>query len=288
MEKFNPQYFLEVETKSGEKVEVRLPFTVEFDIQQAAYSKSQNSVFRVFNLGETTQNKLRRDEYDYDFEDIRLVTMKAGYGNTMSTIFKGQIQRGWTVREGSSGMVTTIEASNAAYAFMDSNTEMQVPSGTPNKVVIDNLVGSLSKYGISKGSIGDYPGACRRGNSYSGSTTNIINTLTGGGFFVSNMTANCLKDNECTADEILVIGNDAGLLGTPIRENTNIMIEVLFEPRVVVGQLVKLESLTGKNYNGYHKVISVHHKGTISESVNGSLVTMIGLYDAETFTRVMR
>lgn len=53
---------------------------------------------------------------------------------------------------------------------------------------------------------------------------------------------------------------------------------MLFEPRLTVGQLVRVESTTNRQYNRDWKVLGFEHRGIISPSVAGECVTSVRLW----------
>jgi len=144
---------------------------------------------------------------------------------------------------------------------------------------------NLGGWGVQKGAIGDFSGTTTKGQTYSGSTTELLRDLTGQAFFIDNGIAHCLNDNECLDGEIPKINAASGLLGTPLLESQFIHVETMFDPSLKIGQLVSLESTTNLAFNGLHKVISLKHRGIISEVVSGSATTEIGMLPG-TFTKV--
>lgn len=282
MDKFGRNYLLSVGLHDGGTLTIEPPFTVEFDITRNALSSANISSIRVFNLSEKNRNQIRKNNFDYG--DLRLIQLRAGYGDNLPVVFEGNISQAWSVREGVD-FITQIESFDGGYAFATATVNETFPSGTPNATIIDNLIGGLP--GVERGAIGNYPGAISRGNSYSGSTVGILADLTGGGFFVDNGKANCLNDNECLVGELQVINSASGLLGTPVREQTILNFDILFEPRLIIGQQIELDSITGANFNGVYKIISIKHKGVISGVVSGNAITSVGLfYGTETLALV--
>ena len=53
---------------------------------------------------------------------------------------------------------------------------------------------------------------------------------------------------------------------------------MIFEPRLLVGQALYLESTTEKNFNGNYKVIGFKHAGNISGSVASKVITSANLW----------
>lgn len=255
-------------------VQVKRPFTIEFDVQQKAFALVNTSTFRIYNLADTTRSVLRKDQIDYSF--YRKVIFKAGYGTNMPTIFNGTLTQGWSVRE-STNFITTLISTLGGFASVNGKTNLTFKAGTTYKSIIEALVAALGDYGISRGAIGDYPGTIFKSESYYGNIFEHLTTLTGGGFFVADGKAFCLKDNEGYQGILETITSASGLLNTPLRENKFIHLEMIFEPRALCGQLVRLDSSTGDSTNGVWKIAAVKHHGTISEAVCGDAISNITL-----------
>lgn len=280
--KFNRNYLLSVQKKDGSQLDVQLPFTIEFDITRNILSSANVCSIRIFNLSDNNRNLIRKNINDYG--DLRTVQLRAGYNKNIPIIFLGNITQAWSVREGVN-FITSIECFDGGYAFANGITSTSFPSGTTQADVIKNLLGSLK--GVSVGKVGNYPGTLGRGNAYSGSTTNILTELSGGGFFIDNGKANALKTNECLQGDLLLIDSASGLLGTPVLEQTILNFDMLFEPRLIVGQKISLRSQNDPSFNSDYKVISVKHRGMISEAVCGEAITSVGLFTGTQFLNVV-
>lgn len=272
MVKYNRNYLLLIQKKDFTTLKITLPFTVEFDIHRNSLSSANTCSIRIYNLSPNNRTQIRKDQFDW--ADLRSISFAAGYGDKLSLAFQGNISQAWSVREGSN-MITQIECYDGGYAYVNAVTNNQFPADTTQESIIDSLASSLP--GVTKGAIGSYPGQISRGNSLSGPTTDLLDEATGGGFFIDNGKAHCLNDNECLAGDIPLINSKSGLLGTPIKEQTYINFDVLFEPSLKVGQLIRLESETADHFNGTHKVLSIKHRGMISDAVCGTAITSVGL-----------
>jgi hypothetical protein len=279
VDKYKRNYVLLIQKRDGTTIKITPPFTVEFDIHRNSLSSANVAQIRVFNLSPNNRGQIRKDQFD--FGDLRSIAFSAGYGDNLSLAFVGNITQAWSVREGTN-MITQIECFDGGYAYVNAVTNDQFPKDTLQSSIIDSLVSKLP--GVSKGAIGSFPGQIARGNSYSGSTTDILGQLTGNGFFIDNGKAHCLNDSECLDGDIPLINAQSGLLGTPTLEAQYVNIEMLFEPGLRVGQLIQLETVTADkasgnqtSFNGRHKVLSIKHRGTISDAVCGTAITQVGL-----------
>lgn len=277
MDKFKRNYILSVQGFNGDVIEIKPPFTIEFDIIRNTLTSVNVSSVRIYNLSEAKRNQIRKNWWD--FSDIRAFVLKAGYGDIMPVVFTGQITQASSVREGTN-FITTIESFDGGDALSNSQTNVVATSGTPVQSVIENLAQSLdasSDGAVTKGKIGTFPGTLSRNISLSGKTVDILNDFTGGCYFVDNGKLNCLKDDEVLIGEVQVINSASGLLGTPKIEQTFLVFDMLFEPRLIAGQQLKVESITDSNFNSEYKVLGIKHRGMISEAICGDCITTVEL-----------
>ena len=93
--------------------------------------------------------------------------------------------------------------------------------------------------------------------------------------FIDNEKVNVLGNSEYiqTPTGAFPVNYATGLLGTPVLEQYIVRFDMIFEPRLNVGETVLLDSITDNNYNGLYKIIGVKHRGMISESVCGDAIT---------------
>lgn len=276
MEKFKRNYLLDVQSVNGDIITIQPPFSVEFDILRNTLSSANTSTFRIYNLSELNRNKIRKNVWNYS--DLRKISFRAGYEDNIPLIFSGNILRAWSARQGVN-FITHIEAFDGGFAFANSKGDISFNKDTPQGSIFQSLINSLP--GVSRGVIGKYETVTTRGSTYSGNAADLLRELSGGGFFIDNGIANVLGDNECLRGEIELINSDSGLLGTPILEETLLTFDILFEPRLKIGQKIKLDSMTGKNFNGDYKVVSLKHKGIISDSVCGDAITSVGQFASQ-------
>lgn len=290
MNKFGRNYELRIQaTGGGPDVIIKPPFTVEFDVVRHRYSTATISTIRIYNLSETNRRKLRKNQIDYGLR--KTMSFKAGYGDQLSTILVGNVMQGSSVREGNN-YITTIQVFDGGFAYANATINPNrgtFAENTPYKAICTDLVKSLSEYDIALGSIGTIPGDSGRGLSVSGSTVSNLTELTNGNFFVDNGVAHILAKNECVPSPLKKITSATGLMTTPVREMTYLDLDILFEPRVLAGQKIEVESITNKDINNVYQVIAIKHRGIISESVNGECTTSLTLaYAIDNLKEVLR
>lgn len=275
MVKFNRSYRLTIETEEGGLVIIEPPFTIQFDIQRNVLSSANVINISVLNLSERVRSQIRKDQFDYGV--LLTVKLEAGYENDLSTIAVGNIQRCWTVRQGTE-IVTSIEAFDGGFAFTNGITSRQYQKDTPNNTILRDLMGTLKNKGVNPGALGSVEGGIARGNSYSGNATDLLNEVSGNKFFIDNGKSYILNENEVLNLPTTLITPQTGLIGTPLREKSNLILEMLFEPKLAVAQRIQLDSQTAENYDGFYKIVALSHSGMMSQAVAGKLTTKVTLF----------
>jgi hypothetical protein len=111
-----------------------------------------------------------------------------------------------------------------------------------------------------------------------GNTWNIIRQESDNLAIIDNGQVKILQPNEAIASDIPVITSASGLLSSPARSGQMIELDMLFEPRLTVGQIVELDSTTNRLYNGTYKVMGFTHSGMISPAVAGPAKSTVQLW----------
>lgn len=267
---------------------IQPPFTIDLDVQRNILSSSNVSSIRIYNLAKDNRNLIFKPQID--FGSIKQIQLQAGYGKNMPVIFNGDIREAWSVREGTD-FITQIESYDGGFSYVNAQSNQSFVAGTPNEDILSSLMADLP--GVNPGFIGNYPGELAGARSFSGSTAQLLTERSGGGFFIDNGVAHCLNPNETLQGAIDTIDSTSGLLGTPtIEGGIFVVVNMLFEPQIVMGQTVKLNSTTfnginGTNPNAQYKVVGIQHKGMISPTVCGEVITTLKLAGGVNFTTVI-
>ena len=126
--------------------------------------------------------------------------------------------------------------------------------------------------------IGNFPQKNLRGEVMFGNAWDLLIQKTNGQVTIDNGQVKALNYNEVFNGEIPVISADTGLLGSPKRTRSTLEFDMIFEPRLTVGQIVLVESLANRAYNRPWKVQGFNHRGTISPAVGGDCLTSVSLW----------
>lgn len=295
--KFGRNFVLTIQVDdAGTLLTIKPPFTIEFDITRNILTSANVCQIRIYNLSAKNRDLIRFDFSNYG--TLRQISLRAGYGTNLPVIFAGNVTQAWSVREGVN-FITTIECFDGGYAFVNGIIPSTTifPSGTQVQSVYQTLMGYLP--GTTFGAIGPSfiadasgsPFVTSRSTSYDGNTADTLNELSGNAFFIDNSKSYILGNSECLNGQVALINSQSGLLGTPLRENNTVTFDMLFEPGIVMGQYIQLQSTTNtalnnnnnnvtlnNNLNGYYKIVSIKHRGMISESVCGNAITTLEFF----------
>lgn len=272
--KFNRKYTLSLEVGGGSNVTIELPYSLDFTVRRENLASSQTATFVVYNLGERLRNLIYKDRFNVT--EFRAVQLRAGYEDFTPMIFNGTIMQAYSVREGVN-FKTIIECYDGAYAMANSFSSVTIASGATFREILERLNSDLA--GVTgQPIIGNFPTKTGRGSVYLGNTWNYIVQVSKGLASIDNNQLVVLNQNEVLSADIPVINAESGLLGSPRRMATMIEYRMVFEPRLILGQIVALESSANSLFNGTYKVVGFSHRGTISPAVAGDACTEVSLW----------
>lgn len=281
MNKFQRNYQLIIQVDdSGGTIIIQDPLTLEFFVSHKTMAAVNSAQFTIYNLGLEKRLLIQKDQYET--AKYRSIELRAGYARSYTQIFKGNIQLAQSgKREGQTEVCTEINAFDGGYAMINSKTagtNRCYGKGTPRSTVIADLCSDL--LGIKTGAIAkeSFPGQCLRGRSLNGPTQDLLKQETNNHFWINSEKAYCLTNNDVIEGSLRLISSATGLLGTPKRQQAIILVDILFEPNLIIGQIVELDSQINPVYNGIYKVMGIEHRGTISASVGGKCITTVSLW----------
>lgn len=267
--------------EKGQNGEVKLiqeqaKLTCHFNVSRGILSDSNKCTIQIFNLAPNTRELIFQDAFQISPEKWKFVKLEAGYGNDLTPIFMGRILQAYSYRQGGQvDMVTEIQAQ--ALDMFDCQASYTFAAGTSYKEALQTMV-SGSMPNVSIGNVGSLEGTFKTPTTFDGNAMENISKLTGGNAFVDNDQLNVLMSNEVIDVPVPVITENNGLLDTPNRRDANLEVKMLFEPSIIVGQLMEIQSSVQPSFNGQYKVMGFTHDCTISGAEAGSRTTTVNLY----------
>jgi hypothetical protein len=260
-------------------VEFDYPLTVEFNIVRNTFASANTGSFTIYNLGIDRRRQIYHDRYDT--LNYRQIIMQAGYtsdqNTPLATIFQGNVQSGYSFKR-KQDWTTKLECFDGGFGILNGQASVSVGAGWTPTSVVKQLVGSMPNVTLGTVSL---PGVQNsRALSLFGNAWDIIRRLTGNNTtFIDNEKVNAVTQGTYITppDGIPLITSDTGLLGTPRKMGGLLEVDMIFEPRIVINQLVALES-EETYYNGQYAVMGFTHRGTISGAVCGDAITTLSLW----------
>lgn len=252
--------------------------TIEFEISRQSLPGSQYATFRVFNLSQKTRGLIYKDPYA--LTEYRAIQFRAGYRDdpVLPLCFNGFIMSAVSYKpSGGTEVITEIKAYDGGSAMANGFMSMTVASGSSVAQMLALMAKQLPRISGTP-IIGSFPTVSKRGTALFGNTWGLLLEMSGGLATIDNNQVKILNYNEAIEAEIPVINSESGLLGLPQRSTSKLDIEMLFEPRLTIGQITQLDSTANKLFNGTYKVMGFSHRGTISPAVAGPCSSSVSLF----------
>ena len=293
--KFQRNYELEVVGNDGNLYIFPYPLTLEFQVKRNVLASANTGNFKVYNLGQQHRNVIYKNQFDINVS-FRSLILKAGYGVgqaiTLPIIFQGNVMQAQSYRlEKSVNFVTEIDGYDYGWVMTNAKSNRNYPAGTVTQSkIIKDLIGDLQvtvpKDPTNKGaalSVGavspQFDVKYNQNVAIVGNTWDALQKITNNQAYIDNGNVYCLFENDVFNGDLTIIDSQTGLLGTPKKQQNFLIVEMLFEPRLQVGQQVQIVSSSLAQYpnsnNGIFKVVGIEHRGTISGAVGGECKTIV-------------
>lgn len=266
---------------TGQKLEIEYPLTLDLNVARSVDSSINTGVFTLYGLSEKTRAFLYKDVYDVD--NYLEVILEAGYETGQSgTIFRGWLRHGYSFKEsGATEYKTILDCWDGGVEIYMAyiNKAFGVDVKKEPETILQTIVNTTPKSKI--GALSPYLtfDKAPRGLSLIGKSIEKLNDYTGGNYFEDSGKYYIIdKERDVIKGDINYLDIDGGLLGSPIRSETALKIEMVFEPRIKVGQRIVIDSETSPQFNGTYKIMGLAHDGKISGAISGKLTTKLDLF----------
>lgn len=277
MRKWQPVYRITVYTNT-DTVIITLPITCKMTITRSILTQNVKADLQIYGLSANTRNKIYQPPFNTWGEKAKFITVEAGYGaeNAMYQIFKGIILQAYSAKQdGTPDVIMQIQAQ--ALDLLGVNSAHQFHAGTDYKDIIKTCAADLPN--CTLGNIGAVSGITQTPVTVDGNTLEQINKITGGNAFIDNGVLNVVLGNECIEVPVPLITDSNGLLETPVRNANNLSIKTLFQPDLIISQLVQIQSGIAPDFDGYYKVLGFTHDLFFSGSQDGQRITSMELWN---------
>ena len=243
------------------------PITMKFKVNRSLFEDANTMEVELYNLAPKTYNRLF---FDFFNRNGRTIILEAGYkGQVLSTIFIGDVWSCYTSRQGSD-IITRIEAIVGVKSF-SANIDVTLRGATRNQILRRAAKDMALDIDIYSGDDIKF----NRSVSLSGSAIGVIQKYSDHTAFIDEGKIKILKDEDAFKGSVVLINDEAGLLGVPKHEDAILTIDMIFEPRIVIGQIIEIKSRIMPPFDGQYKVYGVKHEGIISDTTSGKATTTL-------------
>lgn len=272
-EKLNRQYRLTVQKVDAddnpidEAIVITNPITMRFSVNRTLFADINSLDVELYNLAPDTYNQLFHDYFNVN---RRTIILEAGYkGQELSIIFIGDMWNCYTSRQGCD-IITKIHA-------LVGLKSLQVQSDATLAGISRNKLLAYAASDMAM-NIEIYSGEDTKFNrpvSIEGNSMGIIQKYTGNNAFMDNGKIIVLEDRDAIKGEVVLINDKSGLLGVPRHEDALLSVDMIFEPRIMIGQIIEIQSRIMSEFDGQYKVYGIKHEGIISDAVASSAITTL-------------
>lgn len=271
--KLNRKYRLTVQTvddngkPTDEAIVIENPISIRFAVNRTIFADVNALDIDIYNLAPKTYNQLF---FDYFNRNYRSVVLEAGYeGMEMSIIFIGDMWSCYTSRQGSD-VITRM------HAFVGLKTLPKTSDATLQNISRNQILRHVANdMGLNLHIYSGEDTKFTRPVTLSGNSFAEIQKYSGGSVFMDNNELYVLDTYDAIEGEVPLITDESGLLGVPEHEDALLRVRMIFEPRIVIGQIIEIKSRIAPMFNGQYKVYGIKHEGTISDSLAGEATTTL-------------
>lgn len=251
------------------RIIIESPITIRFSVNRTLFADVNAMDIDIYNLAPKTYNQLF---FDYFNVNRRTVVLEAGYeGMEMSVIFIGDVWSCYTSRQGND-VITKMHAivglkslGVQTDATLENVSRNQILKHAAHDMALDIKIFSGEDIKFTRP-------VTLNGNSFA-----IIQKYSEGAAFIDNNQIQVLDTYDAIEGDVPLINDASGLLGVPEHEEALLRVKIIFEPRLIIGQIIEIQSRIAPMFNGQYKVYGIKHEGTISEAVSGEATTTLDM-----------
>lgn len=250
-----------------EAIVITNPITMKFQVNRSIFAEINGATIELYNLSLDTYRQLF---FDYFNIEKRAVILEAGYDvNNMSIIFIGDMWSCYTSRVGTE-TITRIECI-VGWKELSVRTDATLANASRNQILRYAANDMLMDIKIYSGEDTKFS----RPVSIEGSSYKTIQKYSDNDVFIDNKTIYVLSDDDAFEGLVPVIDDESGLLGVPQHEDAILKVDIIFEPRLMIGQIVDIQSRVAPMFNGQYKIYGIRHEGEISDAESGQATTTL-------------
>lgn len=225
-------------------------FRCTFHILQAMVGKPCTAVIKVYNVAQSTVDRIAVPTNAVVGSKRLKVLIEAGYQEDHSLIFQGDLWWKSTGRESETDTYMTLVAATGDRAHQYAVVNASVPKGASQEQIFDAVMQPMKEKGVQpSGKPDTMSGTLARGKVLykmaadavqSFADTNGLEWGYGAGGLVMIRKDKTYKKSE----EVIVLNAQTGLIGRPTVTADGVEATCLLQPRIDLGSLVQIDNAT--------------------------------------------
>lgn len=271
--KFQRRYRITIQSSDGAAIVIDKDLTAVFNIHRSVSSSLNMMTLEIYNLSAATRSQIFQDRFSTRRYKI---IVELGY-SALSTVFVGDIYEANSTRQGTN-IITTIDARDGNFDTSQTIVNTTFKEGSTIYDIIDFMARAFPNVSIRHITHNELDGVFERPVVLEGNVYELIKQYSNSKLnqvYIDLGVINVLGQNEVIVNSNLtLIDASTGMINTPRRDQSFLTVTTLLEPRVVMGQIVEVNSKIQPQYNGVYKVLGVTHRGIISSTQNGDFLSV--------------
>jgi len=253
--RFDRKYKLFIRLSETDVVEILPPLRLQFEAKKTIISDVNELKLKIYNLEPNKRNKLIKDKSQQNGNDKYLqVILQVGYDDLVD-VFIGNIYEAGSTKKGTD-FITTLVCKDGGFDFRNSFTSKTID---PSVNLVDELLKDMQN--TKKGKVTTLQTRTRP-KVMVGATADLIGESLNDNetFFIDNEQLNIIKENELIDSFAVEVSESTGLLNTPQKQETFVIVETLMNPAIKCGgQVLLISSVT--ELNELYRVDTIDFKG---------------------------
>lgn len=225
-------------------------FRCTFHISQAMIGKPCTAEIKVYNVSQSTVDRIQAPTNAVVGSKRLKVLIEAGYQESHSLIFEGDLWWKSTGRETETDTFMTLVAATGDRAHQYAVVNASIPKGASQKQIFSTVMQSMSEKGVKSAAEPDVmEGTLPRGKVLYKQASDAIQNFadTNGlewGYGAGGLVM-IRKDQTYKQDEdVIVLNARTGLIGRPTVTADGVEATCLLQPRIDLGSLVQIDNDT--------------------------------------------
>jgi len=223
---------------------------IKFKCEKTNEGHPNKADIEIYNLNDTSRGLLESKNTKCQLE--------VGYEETVEPVFIGNVLKTEHKQE-DADIITKVQLHDGGNRFRNARIEKGYPPGVKTKFIFQELADAM---GLPLGAQVGLPDLeYSQGATFSGLVRKQLDDLTaknGLEWSIQDETLQIIPKAGFTADSVIVISSDSGMIGQPTKTDKGVEFSALLNPQLRPGKRVEIRS---RRINGIFKIRKVSQEG---------------------------